>query len=118
MTFKSKLIAAVALVASLGAGAASAVDADAYFGVQSNLERSQGEVTINYVVAPADGTIELYDYTGSVQGQLLGSAEVTAGGNINTSIDFPNISNDKVLAVLTVDGQPLASEVLLVKSSS
>ena len=109
---KQTTLAALALTATFAA-ATSASAADAYFGVQ-NAVKDSGDLTIGYVNSPADGVIEIYDYDGSVKGRLLGTEAVKAGGNINTEVDVTNYPASKVIAVLKVGGQELATKTLYV----
>ncbi|OUD08997.1 hypothetical protein BVC71_09790 [Marivivens niveibacter] len=108
---KTAVLAAFATIATAGAAAASS---DAYFGVQNTVDAGD-EITIEYVNAPAAGEVQIYGYNADGAGQLLGNEEVFAGGNINTDIELDLNTYNKVLAVLTVDGADLASEVLYVK---
>ena len=104
---------ATTLIATAGfAGAASAAS-DAYFGVQNTVADSS-EITIEYVNSPAAGEVQIFGYNAEGTGQMLGSEEVFAGGNINTDIELDLNTYDKVLAVLTVDGEAVAQEVLYV----
>ena len=106
--------ATLALIATVGTATIASASADAYFGVQNTVDAGD-EVTIEYVHAPAAGELQIYGYDASGVGQLLGSEDVIAGGNINTEVDLDLNTYNKVLAVLTVDGQELATDVLYVK---
>ena len=106
--------AAVAIIATVGAAGAASAASDAYFGVQNTVDAGD-EITIEYVHAPAAGELQIYGYDASGVGQLLGTEDVIAGGNINTEVDLDLNTYNKVLAVLTVDGQELATDVLYVQ---
>ena len=112
--FNFNKTAALAVIATLGAAGVASASSDAYFGVQNTVD-SGDEITIEYVNSPAAGELQIYGYNAEGVGQLLGTEEVFAGGNINTDIDLDLNTYNKVLAVLTVDGADLASEVLYVK---
>ena len=105
---------AVALITTVGAASAAFAATDAYFGVQNTVDNGD-EVTLEYIHSPADGRVEIFSYTGDTVGELLGEGSVNAGGTINKTIDVGLNTANKVLAVLTVDGIPVAQEVLYVK---
>ncbi|OUD08995.1 hypothetical protein BVC71_09780 [Marivivens niveibacter] len=105
---------ALAVVTTVGAAGYASAATDAYFGVQNTVD-SGDEITLEYIHAPADGTVEIFAYTGDTVGELLGTGSVDAGGNINKTIDVGLNTADKVLAVLTVDGAPVVTETLYVK---
>ena len=95
------LAAAVALTA----GAASANG----FGFQEVVE-DRNTIELNLVTAAADGVIEVYDLKAGQQGMLLGTTQIAAGANSDVRVNIGGGYHTDLLAVLTIDGQPVASE--------
>ena len=69
-------------------------------------------VHFNLVNTDAAGVVNIYDYHGHAVGDLLGSKSVKAGPNPDLRIRInPPASND-ALAVLTVNGAEVASQIV------
>ena len=97
---------AAALIAT--AGIASASDS---FGL--NEVHSSGKlIEFGTVVATSDGVVELYEYQGAQQGRLLGSDAVHAGANRDVRVSVGVTAANNFLAVLKVDGQVVAQQVI------
>ena len=97
--FKTTLIAAAAVAATV-----SAASADSFI---SNLVMEQdrdSQIELGTVTAAGDGVVEVYSYHAGVQGALLGSEAVTAGANLDVDIDVARPTTDAI-AVLKVNGQ-------------
>ncbi len=103
MSIKTLTLAAAAV--ALTAGAASANS----FGFQESVE-DRNNIELALVTAAADGVVEIYNLKAGEQGALLGATMVNAGANDDVRINIGNGFKTDVLAVLTVDGQVVASE--------
>ena len=98
--FKNIALAAVAAIATTGAASASNYILD----IDASADRSS-TVQIETVRAEMAGTIEIYDFNGGVQGELLGTTDVNAGANSDVRVNTRGTLVNDVLAVLVVDGQ-------------
>ena len=105
MTKLLSLVAA-ALVATTGAAMASNT-----FGL-NEVQTSDHLIELGTVVATGNGVIEVYEYQAAQQGRLLGSDAVHAGANTNVKVSLGSTAADNFLAVLTVDGQAVAQQVV------
>lgn len=97
---------AAALVATAGAASASNT-----FGL-SNVQSSDTLIELGTVVASGNGVVEVYDYHAGQEGRLLGSDAVHAGANSDVKVSLATSYTNNVLAVLKVDGQPVAQQVV------
>ena len=104
MTLKTFALAtaATALIATTAA-------ADG-FGYNKGIESQS--VELGQVTASANGVVSLYDFHGGEQGALLGTEDVTAGANYDVRVTLDRPAVNDVLAVLTVDGQVVATQEL------
>ncbi len=66
-------------------------------------------VELGTVRAEADGIVEVYDFHGSVIGDLLGTEMVHAGANPHVRIKLGDNVNSDVMAILKVNGQVVAT---------
>jgi len=103
---KLPLLLAAALIAT--AGAASANDG---FGL-NNVQSSDTLIEFGTVVASGNGVVEVYDFRAGQEGRLLGSDAVHAGANRDVKVSLAASYTDRVLAVLKVDGQAVAQQVV------
>lgn len=106
MTFKTLIIAAAASVTL--AGAASA---DSYFSFNDQVDASSS-IELGTVRAASNGIVEIYDNHGGAQGKLLGTEAVTAGANYDVRVNVGVRPINDVVAVLTVNGQVVATQEL------
>lgn len=104
MTIKTLAIAAVATIAL-----ATTASADA-FSLNKGFEGQT--IELGQVTASGNGIVELYDFHGGTQGALLGEEAVSAGANYDVRVTLDQPAQRDVLAVLTVDGQVIASKEL------
>ncbi|MBP1807701.1 hypothetical protein [Rubellimicrobium aerolatum] len=100
---------AAALVATAGAASASNT-----FGL-GQVQSSQTLIRLGTVVAQDVGTVAIYDYRTGQEGGLLGATTVRAGANTDVKVSIRPTSTRNVLAVLTVDGQPVARQILRIE---
>ena len=103
----AKFIPALALALVLAAGAASANTL--------GLNEVQGSDTllrIGTVVAEDTGVVEVYDLWAGQQGQLLGAEAVREGANSNVRVPLRFAPHGNVVAVLKVDGEVVAQQVI------
>ncbi|TNC60904.1 hypothetical protein [Rubellimicrobium roseum] len=106
----TKLLSSLAIGLLLGAGAGAA-SASNTFGL-SEVQGSQTLIQLGTVVAGDNGLVEVYDYHAGREGRLLGSKVVRAGANTDVKVSLTPSSTDKVVAVLLVDGQAVARQVI------
>lgn len=98
MTFKTIILAAAATVAL-----ASTASANAFSFNEMELRGSTAE--LGQVTAQGNGVVSLYDFHRGVQGELLGTEEISAGANYDVRVPLGSRPTNDVVAVLTVDGQ-------------
>ncbi|TNC59405.1 hypothetical protein [Rubellimicrobium roseum] len=104
----TKLLSSLAIGLLLTAGAASASNTFALGSAQD----SQTLIELGTVVADGNGVVRVYDYRTGEEGRLLGSAGVKAGANTNVKVSLAPSYTDEVLAVLVVDGQAVARQII------
>jgi hypothetical protein len=104
MSVKTIILAAAAVAAT-----ASFATADTYFESGRTLQ-SDDNLELGLVRAEGAGIVEIYDYHTGVQGALLGSEAVSAGANTDVRVDVGLPRHRDVLAVITIDGQPVVTK--------
>ncbi|MBQ2261666.1 MAG: hypothetical protein II336_09880 [Loktanella sp.] len=109
MSIKAFAIAAVAL-----ASTASVASANSYFELP-RAQNTNGTIELGVVRSAGDGIVEIYDYHTGEQGALLGTQTVRAGANDGVRVNTGAPLRRDVIAVLTVDGEVVASETYRVK---
>ena len=95
------------------AGMASASNT---FGL-NEVQTSGKLIEFGTVVANGDGVVELYEYQGAHQGRLLGSDAVRAGVNRDVRVSVGVTAANNFLAVLKVDGQVVAQQVVRISDA-
>ena len=103
----TKIFAALATALVLSAGAASANT----FGL-SEVQGSPTLLSIGTIVSDGAGVVEVYDRWAGQQGQLLGTEAVRAGANSDVRIPLRFAPHGDVVAVLKVDGEVVAQQVI------
>jgi len=103
----TKLIAALAATLALAAGAASANT----LGI-NEVQGSNTLLTLGTVVADDSGVVEVYDLWAGQQGALLGAEAVRAGANSDVRIPLRFAPHGDVVALLKVDGETVAQQVI------
>lgn len=99
----------IALAAVTSLALATAASANSFFELGDNLER-RTTLDLGLVVsAEGAGTLSIYDYHRGEQGKLLGTQSVNAGPNYKTRVNVGTRPINDVIAVLTVNGQVVAS---------
>ena len=104
----TKLLSSLAIGLLLSTGTASASNTFGLTGVQS----SQTLIQLDTVVTGGQGVVGIYDYHAGQEGRLLGSKAVQAGANTDVKVSLRPSSTDKVLAVLVIDGQAVARQIV------
>ncbi len=94
----------LSLVALLAAGAVSAQPTFSLNRVQDR----DTQVELGTVRAPAAGVVELYD----LDGTLIGSEALRAGVNSDVRVSLSTLPDQKVVAVIKVDGATVAQQSL------
>lgn len=110
MSIKNIILAAVAVIATTSAVSANAFD------VNNRIDQSD-VLQIGLVTADNAGTLEIYDFRLGTQGRLLGSEAINAGANTDVSVPLGFAPVGNVLAVLTVNGQAVASQKFFVENN-
>ncbi|WP_210528410.1 hypothetical protein [Rubellimicrobium arenae] len=100
---------AAAFVATAGVASASS-----YFGF-NEVQSSSNLIQLGTVVSSGAGVVEVYDYRTGQEGRLLGSRTVRAGANTDVKISLAPAYTRDVLAVLKVDGDVVAQQVVRVR---
>ena len=98
----------ITLAASATLALTSVASADSFFQHGSQLER-RTTLDLGLVSSEGAGIISIYDYHRGEQGKLLGTQTVNAGPNYNTRVGVGTRPLNDVIAVLTVNGQIVAS---------
>lgn len=103
----TKLLPSLLLVLAFVAQAASA-------GSFPLAQAQQGSTILRLgtVVAEDRGTLEVYDFRTADQGQLLGTEALQAGANADVQVNLRHAPFGDVLAVLRVDGEVTARQVI------
>lgn len=84
--------------------------AETYFSCsQTVIEGST--ISLGTITAEADGMVELFDYHGGAAGEKLGEASLTAGANSDVRITGSTPIRDDVIAIVKVNGAPVAEKV-------
>ncbi len=104
MTMKNIILAAAATVAIANVAAA-----DSYFSYSDDLERTS-TLELGQVRSEGNGTIAIYDFHRGTKGRLLGTESVRAGANYDVHVNIGRRPINDVIAVLTVDGQVVATQ--------
>jgi hypothetical protein len=97
----------LALATVLGTATLAAADTS-YFSLQNTMGGSD-TLDLGVVTAAGNGTVSIYDYRLGTQGKLLGSEAVNAGANSDVRVDVGTAPIGDVIAVLTVNGQIVAT---------
>lgn len=97
----SKTIA-LAFVAALSAGAASA---DSYLPFTAAHQDRDSVIELDTVRADSNGVVEIYSYHAGEIGDLLGTEAVSDGANANVRVGLGHTPVTDVIALLKVDGQ-------------
>ena len=109
----TKLLPLVAAALFATAGMASASNTLGF-----NVGRVSGNsVEFSNVVANGNGSVELYEYQGAQQGRLLGSDAVHAGANRDVRVPVGVTAANNFLAVLKVDGDVVAQQVVRISDA-
>ncbi|NIY71181.1 hypothetical protein HCZ30_01895 [Marivivens donghaensis] len=109
---KKFTLAAAAAATMIASSAFALSSADAYFDETDNVVLGS-EITLETVMAPADGVISIYDYSGNEQGALLGTDLIDGGLTSNVVVDIDDYATtDQILVTLTVDGEVVASKTM------
>ncbi len=103
MSIKTIILAAA--VATTGSFAA----ADSYFENGRTLDRDD-TLELGLIRAEGAGVVEIYDFHRGVQGELLGTETVNAGANTDVRVNVGFQRSKDVLAVISVNGQNVASK--------
>jgi hypothetical protein len=109
-TMFKKILASAAL-ATLLASSAGAQTMHSFFANTATFKPTS-ELELESFNSPGAGTVEIFDYSGGVQGAVLGSADVTEGANSGVKISLAHMANSDVLAVLKVEGQVIGMDLL------
>lgn len=72
-------------------------------------------VAIGTIVSPADGVLSLYQNMAGSPGALLGSRRLRAGVNGDYYVHLPYRPRRSLIAVIEVDGAPVASKVFRIQ---
>lgn len=96
----TNLIKSTALVAALGFG--TAVAADGNFGFQTTVE-DDSSIMIDLVRSQEAGVLAIYDYSTGEFGELLGTADLDAGANVDVLVTL-DVNNASTLAAVIYEG--------------
>ena len=88
----------------------SPASAESYFTCMNPLPK-EALLELGTITSDGAGVVEVYDYHLGEKGDLLGTVDVNPGANsdVKMNIGMPPLGD--VLAVLTVDGQVVATNV-------
>lgn len=99
---------ALALAATIGGTTLAQADTS-YFSIDRQHSDSSN-LELGLVRSAADGVVEIYSYNNDVQGQLLGSAPISAGANLDVKVDLGTTVRTDVVAVLRSGDAVLATK--------
>ena len=94
-------IKTTALVAAVGAG--TTASADAWFGLQSQVE-SDSSIVLDLIRTDEAGMVAIYDFTGGEFGEVLGMADLNAGANADVIVPL-EASNAQTVAAVIYQGE-------------
>ena len=97
-TLKMTLIAAAAVAS------ASAASATNYFSIAPAVDAFDSVIELDVVRSSADGIVQIE----TLDGDVLGSADVFAGANMDVRLNGLKVGNDDVVAKLYHDGALVA----------
>ena len=101
MNIFAKTTAAAALMGLVG----TAAMANSGFGQQS-VVMDDDAITIDLVVADADGVVAIYDYSAGGLGDMIGMAEVNAGANADVVVPLDATAQPNLrIAALLFEGE-------------
>lgn len=103
MKLKTTLFAAVAALTL-----ATTATAESFFSYQNKLDRAT-TLRLGQVVSEGAGTVSVYSFHRRKQGALLGSVRVNSGANYNVRVNIRQRPTTELIAVLTVNGQTVAT---------
>jgi len=78
---------------------ATSVSADSYFFNQMQIDDSSN-FTIAGVTSDVDGQVVIFDYTGGEKGEILATAPVNQGANVDVVMTLSRVPSGDILAVL------------------
>jgi hypothetical protein len=99
---------AIGLLAAMSIG--SAVSAESYFTCMSPLA-NDSNLDLGTITSEGPGVVEVFDYRLGEQGELLGTVDVNQGANSDVRLNIGMPPPGDMLAVLTVSGEVVASNV-------
>lgn len=88
----------------------SAASAESYFTCVGPLE-DKALLELGTITSDGAGVVEVYDYRLGAQGDLLGTVDVHEGANADVRLNIGDRPQGDVLAILSVDGEIVASNV-------
>lgn len=103
----TKFFSVLATALALTAGAASANTLGF-----NEVQGSNTLLELGTIVSDGNGVVEIYDNWGGQQGLLLGTEPVRAGANSDVRIPLRFAPHGDVVALLKVDGQVVAQQVI------
>lgn len=112
MTKTLTALIAAALVGTAGFAAAQNASTPSNYFVSGGSFDTVSEPIVDLVIASGAGKVTLYDFNGKVQGRVLGTENVQAGANFDLfdDVTLGATPRNNVLAVLTIDGQIVATQ--------
>lgn len=103
--------ARLALALLAGATVAATASADSYFSL-ATVQESRTQVEFDVVTSDADGVVEVYDFSTGTLGPLLGSKRIHQGANSDVRVRLTPPPFHKVVAVLRIGADPVATQEL------
>lgn len=104
--FKKSL--AIGFLAAMSFG--SVASAESYFTCMNPLPK-EALLELGTITSDGEGVVEVYDFRLGKQGDLLGTTNVNQGANSDVRLNIGRPPLGDLLAVLTVDGEVVASKV-------
>lgn len=89
---------------------ASVTSAESYFVCMGSLP-TDAMLELGTITSDGPGVVEIYDYRLGEKGKMLGSFEVNEGANPDVRFDLGMPPLGDLLAILTVNGEVVASNV-------
>ncbi len=97
----TNIMKSTALIAALSLG--TAATANGTFGFQTQVQ-SDSSITIDLVRTSSTGVLAIYDYSTGEFGELLGTADLNAGANVDVLVTL-DVNTASQLAAVIYEGE-------------
>ena len=104
------LLRSIAVGGIVAVSLTSGASAESYFVCMGSVP-AKSVLDLGLITSEGDGVVEIYDYRLGEKGEMLGTIDVHEGANPDVRFDIGMPPRGDLLALLTVDGEVVASNV-------